>query len=158
MRTLDASSVVHAWDNYPVEKFPGLWQWLENQFQDRQLSMSSVAYIEVKDKFPAIAIWLTKAGVQKHAPDNEIIVEAMRLKQLLQIQNDEYRGGVGENDLFIIATAKILGVDLVSNEARQPKLPEILAKYKIPAVCQMSTVDVRCISFVQLIQGSDAVF
>jgi hypothetical protein len=47
---------------------------------------------------------------------------------------------------------------LISDEGRQFGKPDILAKYKIPAVCELQDVGVTCIKFLQLIRTSGAVF
>jgi len=31
MSLFDASSIIYAWDNYPPELFPPLWDWLEEE-------------------------------------------------------------------------------------------------------------------------------
>ena len=35
MQVFDASSMIHAWDNYPEPQFPGLWSWLAFQLANR---------------------------------------------------------------------------------------------------------------------------
>lgn len=66
---------------------------------------------------------------------------------------DKYHAdGVGENDVLIIATAKVENLELVSNESPQFKNPRSNAKLKIPAVCKISKVGVRCIDFLTLIK------
>jgi len=72
--------------------------------------------------------------------------------------SDNYRKGVGENDILIIATARAHGAELVSDEGTQTKLPDVMANMKIPAVCDMAAVSVPCISFVKYIKRSDVIF
>ena len=87
-----------------------------------------------------------------------ILEEALRIQGLLGIQNDQYGGGVGENDILIIATAKIEGVDLISDENKQPNLPENMKNYKIPAVCALPSVQVGSLNFLELIKNSGCIF
>ncbi len=35
MLAFDASSI-HAWDNYPIIQFPGLWDWMASQIAEKQ--------------------------------------------------------------------------------------------------------------------------
>jgi predicted nucleic acid-binding protein len=91
--------------------------------------------------------------------NSEVLAESLRIKHLLGIEEDQYHTkGVGENDIFIIATASVNGLTLISDEGRQFDKPKILAKYRIPAVCELQEVSVTCINFLQLIRTSGAVF
>ena len=82
----------------------------------------------------------------------------MRIKGLLDIAGDAYHSkGVDENDILIIAAARVHRGELVSNEARQ-QLPDIAKKRKIPAVCDMPEVAVPCINFIEYIKRTDEVF
>ena len=47
MRVFDASSMIYAWDNYPVQQFPGLWEWMADQISTEELQISAVAFDEV---------------------------------------------------------------------------------------------------------------
>lgn len=158
MLIFDASSIIYAWDNYPPDIFPPLWKWLAKQVSTNQITMSAVALDEVQHISPDCAQWLKDNDIERHAITNEILQESMRIKALLGIVNDRYGIGVGENDVFIISTALLLGVDLVSEEARQQGLPKVLANYKIPAVCNMQDVGVDCINFLDYIKSSGVVF
>lgn len=52
MRVFDASSMIYAWDNYPLQQFPGLWDWMADQIEQGELAMPSVALDEVAHKAP----------------------------------------------------------------------------------------------------------
>jgi hypothetical protein len=151
--------MIHAWDNYPLDQFPPLWNWISEEIDSQNLVMSSVAYEEVEHKAPECATWLRENGVTLVIPNDQILLEARRCKQLLGIAGDQYHAkGVDENDLFIIATAKMCGRELVSDEGRQATLPQLAAKRKIPAVCSMTGVRVVCMSFIEYLRRSNRVF
>jgi Domain of unknown function (DUF4411) len=159
MRVFDASSMIYAWDNYPIDQFPGLWGWMAEQVEAKQLTMPSVAFDQVLYKTPDCGQWLRDNNLDQLAGNNAILQEAMRIKGLLGIVDDNYHPkGVDENDILIIATARLSGAELVSDEERQPIQPRLSSKRKIPSVCSMPTVSISCINFVDYIKDSGAVF
>ena len=158
MHVFDASSMIHGWDNYPIEQFPALWEWMAAQIEDKHLVFPQTAYNEIKKRTPDCEAWLKCQSVIIISMDNIIMQEAFRIKGLLGIVDDKYGEGVGENDLFIIATAKISGGILVSNEKVQTNLPVKLANMKIPAVCNLESVRVQCIDFIRFLKESKSVF
>lgn len=159
MHTFDASSVLHAWDNYPIEHFPPLWDWIAGQIGAGFFSIPEIALEEVTKKAPECAEWLKEQGIQILPLTPQILQMAMAIRHQLGIVEDNYHPkGVGENDLLIIATAMDAGVPLVSDEGRQFKLPDKMGKYKIPAVCDLPGVNVKCINFIEFIRASGAIF
>jgi hypothetical protein len=50
MQVFDASSIIYAWDNYPIRQFPGLWEWMVKQIEDEKLAIPSIAFDEVEKK------------------------------------------------------------------------------------------------------------
>ena len=158
MQVFDASSALYAWDNYPSEQFPPLWTWLARQIATDELTVSEVALDEINHKSHDCGSWLKAQRISVHPMTQAILTDALRLKTLLGIRGELYGSGVGENDLFIIATARAHGADLLSDEARQPSLPVDRRKYKIPAVCVLAEVQVRSWSFVEYIKQSQVVF
>jgi len=158
MPVFDASSIIYAWDNYPIRQFPGLWDWLGEQIAEKKLAMPRVAFDEVAHKTPECAVWL-KDDIELVEIDNSVLNQAMAIKSLVGIIDDNYHPkGVGENDLLIIATACVYGAELISDEERQTTLPKEPTKKKIPAVCSMKEVTVPCINFLDFIKRSNAIF
>lgn len=154
----DASSLIHAWGNYPEPQFPGLWEWIASQFIAGEFVLPSIAHTEVGYKAPDCVEWLKTQGVNNLAVNNEIVQEAFRIKNLLGIVDDLYSAkGVDENDLLIIASAKVNHCKLCSEEA-QPTGPKLPANMKIPAVCKLESVTVPCLNFIELIKESEVVF
>lgn len=152
MYTFDASSIVHAWDNYPIDIFPSLWNWIAERINESEFSMPQCAFEECGYNSPDCHSWLNCYGITRYPLTANAIQYASAIKASLNISGNSYHSkGVDENDLFIISTAKDLSFDLVSNEAIQPTLSPMLSKYKIPAVCNLSSVGVHCVSFVNLL-------
>lgn len=159
MQVFDASSMIYAWDNYPLRQFPPLWNWVSTQIEGKLLVMPSVALEEVENKAPDCGEWLKNNNLEQLSISNAILQDAKRIKGLLNIMGDNYHPkGVGENDILIIATARAHGAELVSDEEKQRILPQVLSKRKIPAVCDMIEVSVICINFIEYIKRSEAVF
>ena len=159
MRALDASAILHAWDNYPLVQFPGLWQWLSGEMKTHELAISVVALEEVGHTASECANWLKAAGVLRLPMNANVVMKAMSIKQAIGITNDQYHPkGVDENDIFIIAAAKVYQAELITNEARQFGTQAEARKYKIPAVCDMAVVDVVHMNFLDYIQKSQQVF
>ena len=158
MRVIDASSIVHAWDNYPIEQFPRLWAWLEADCSKGDLRIPRPAMDEVSHVCPDCALWLRAVGTKIMPITNDVLIEATRIKGQLGIANDRYHPkGVDENDLLIIASARIAQSELISNEAKQPTLPSDTKQYKIPAVC-IRLAPPPAIDFLDHVKGSGLTF
>lgn len=157
MYSFDASSMIHAWDNYPPNNphFNSLWGWIAEQIEDREFSISKKALEEVSHKIPECGIWLNEQHIQVFELTPSALLTAQCIKTLLGIEEENYTKGVGENDLYIIAIAKETNTILISEESRQKKLPPLKSNYKIPAVCVMNEVSVQCISFIKLLKDNN---
>jgi predicted nucleic acid-binding protein len=155
----DASGILHAWDEYPIDNFPKFWQWIESEIRTGRFRISQVAFEEVGHKYPECATWLKEKGIKRLKVTNEVLVEAERIKELLEIEEEAYGAGVDENDLLIIAAARIEGETLLTQENRQPFDQSRKKKnYKIPTVCGLVEVAVHCQNVRELIQSSGKTF
>jgi hypothetical protein len=154
MYSFDASSMILAWDNYPRENlhFDSLWQWFSEQIDNKNFSISATALDEVCHKIPECGDWLKKNNIEIHPLTVTSLKTAQKIKTLLGIAEEKYTKGVGEKDLLIISVAKENGKTLVSDESRQNKLPDLKSNYKIPAVCDMPEVSIKCVSFIDLLK------
>ncbi len=123
------------------------------------LVIPSVAFEEVEHKTPECAEWLKDNEIERLGITNSILQDAKRIKSLIGVVGDNYHSkGVGENDLFIVATARAHGGDLISDEERQTNLPNEPRKKKIPAVCAMREISVPCVNFLEFIKRSNVIF
>lgn len=154
MHSLDASSIVYGWDNYRIDKFPKVWEWLESEIWVGNLVISVTALDEVGHVSPDCRIWLAAVPITTHTITPHMLSKALAAKAGLDITGDNYHAdGVDENDLLIIACADVTGTQLISNEAVQNIPPQNKSKYKIPAVCK-HVLKVPCISFLEYINSS----
>lgn len=64
--SFDASSMIHAWDNYPIENplFESLWDWMGEKVQSQEFVISKIAFDEVAHKIPDGGIWLKDNNVK----------------------------------------------------------------------------------------------
>jgi len=154
MYSFDASSMIHAWDNYPPANphFDSLWEWFSEEIDNKSFGISVKAMDEVKHKIPECGDWLKIKNIEVYPLTPSSLAIAQNIKTLLGIVEDQYTKGIGEIDLLIISIAKENGTTLVSDESRQHKLPNLKSNYKIPAVCDMLEVNVQCISFLELLR------
>ncbi|MBT4836508.1 MAG: DUF4411 family protein [Methylococcales bacterium] len=154
MYSFDASSIIHAWDNYPPENphFDSLWEWIGRKISNNQFGISKKALEEVEHKVPKCGEWLKDNNITIYPLTASALLTAQRIKNFLGIEEEKYTKGVGENDLFIIAIAKETQTISITEEGRQNNLPNLKSNYKIPAVCNMNEVNVECISFVELLK------
>lgn len=159
MLVLDASSIIYGWDNYPIDKFPRLWDWLAQEIGSVQLGISEIAFDEVEARSPDCYSWLRETEIQVIAIREEMLTLAATIKNMLGIHGDAYHPrGVGENDLLIISCAKVDGHRLVTDESRQPALPTQMKCYKIPAVCNLPAVKVTSMNFLELLKSAPGAF
>lgn len=154
MYNFDASSMIHVWDNYPIDNqhFEALWDWFANQVDNGNFVFSETAFIETNHKVPECGAWLKSYNLKIDKLSPDIIYQAQAIKTLLEIEEENYTTGVGENDILIVSNAKTSNSILITEESRQNNLPSKKSNYKIPAVCALNEVSVQCINFTELLK------
>jgi len=150
VRLIDASSILTAWDTYPIQQFPRVWEWMARLVANHELVLSEVNVDEVKHKSEECARWFQEHDCRHLDVSEAILQEAMRIQGLLGIVGDKYsKKGVDENDLICIATAKIHQVELISDEGVQFSPPFKPENSKIPRVCSLPEVQVHCMPLLK---------
>ena len=155
--TFDASSILHAWDEYPIGNFPKLWNWLGREIKRKNIIMLNDA-LEQSKKAPDCYKWLKKAGIHSDRVSQSILDFSLQITRKLGIMSGQYstREGVDEKDILIISHAEYAKRVLVTEEGRQSMLPKKRKDYTIPAVCDLRGIP-SC-RFVQVIKQSGQVF
>ena len=156
---LDASGIIHAWDNYPIANFPPFWDWIGAEIANGNYAICEVALDEVGHNSPECSKWLKEHGIRKILLNEEILLQAAEIKGILGIAAENYHAdGVDENDLLIAAAAAIEADTLLTEESRQPNLPLNRSRFKIPAVCELDEVSIASTNVRELIISSGMIF
>jgi hypothetical protein len=151
--SFDASSIVKLWDDYPIDNpvFSSLWQKFQENIDNGIFTISNVALKESKDKIDSSKFNQLVINITTYEQKVDDLRQTQQIKDLLNIVEDNYGIGVGENDIFIIVIAKRTNTILVNDEKRQNNLPQNKTKYKIPAVCNLSEVQLQNINLTELL-------
>ena len=158
---IDASAIIAAWnESHPIDVFPGLWPQLvahrTNMVlikpifdeidpisqQDRNMRKR-----EKTDKYP-LRMWMIDNQFVAIFVDEFIESRALELEREYQVKSNSK--GVSENDLKLIAYAKLYNKTVVTEEGKQPEKPKKKCDYKIPLVCDEQGV--KYINFVEMLR------
>lgn len=140
MYCIDNSSLIHGWNEaYPPDIFPTLWDKIQNLVDTQVLVSTEEVLMEILAGDDELCIWAKKQTDFFLPLDNEIqlavaeiLVDPINSKVL-----DKKKVGKTEADIFVIATAKVYGLKVVSNEKYvQPIDVPNARKIGIPNVCQ----------------------
>lgn len=131
---------------------------MEDLISRQEIQTVTLIQDEVKHKEPECHEWL-KGKITTIRPDDEITQEAFSIQQWLGGTGArKNQKGVSENDIFLIAAAKIRGMSIIANEAPQAAPPKKRQNYKIPLVCSQEENSVPCRSFINFVKNSGARF
>jgi hypothetical protein len=156
---VDASSIIYGWDNYPLNKFPKMWEWISSEIKSGVLSILAIALTEVENVCLECSLWLKNQSIITFPVTNDVLLEALRISHLHGIKDGLYHAkGFDENDAIIMTTAAKLDAVLISNEDKQINPPREIKKTKIPRACSHQSVSIQCINFLDYIKSTNVVF
>lgn len=156
----DANIFLTAWyKSYPRHIFFSLWKQLSeyrneiilikpifDEIEPFSPSDRKLPFDKKKKKYP-LRVWLEKNRFDTTDIDDETNAVSLDLEREYKISNESK--GAGQNDITLIAYAKIMGKTIVTFEAEQPQPPGKKSNYKIPLICREQ--DVVCIDFIKML-------
>jgi len=158
---VDTNVFITAWDiSYPKDTFPSLWNEIAKHKKDITLikpiydeinpmseSDKNKTDAEKTEKYP-LRMWLQKRDFTETPIDEK--VERLSLELEKKYETDTNSRGADQNDIKLIAYAKIENKPVVTLEASQVTPPKNKSNYKIPLICLEQGIE--CLNFVQMIR------
>lgn len=143
---LDSSSIIAAWDErYPPENFPAFWRQLDDALTSGLAVVPEAVIDELEKKSKDAHAWLKQRPTAIAGYSIAVQSEAKAIlaahPKLVMTKKIGFAA-----DPFVIATAVVHGLAVVSEEGRGSP-----AKPHIPDVCQIKGVD--CMRLVAMIKA-----
>ncbi len=161
---LDANIFISAWNSgYPIMVFPSLWKELAQCRNDLVLikpvfdeidpvssADNKMSLSKKREKYP-LHLWMIENHFEATAIIDEINAVSLELEKEYETNSDPK--GANQNDITLIAYAKVKIKTVVTFEENQPQKPGKKKNYKIPLICDEQ--DVECIEFVTMLGRLD---
>ena len=158
---IDANTLITAWNVcYPKEVFSSLWKKLAfhrsgiilikpifDEIDPISPNDKKMTKQEKADKYP-LRTWMIDNQFAETPIDESVESRSLELEKEDQIRSNSK--GVSENDLKLIAYARLNEKTVVTEEGKQPNKPGTKYNYKIPTVCAEQGVE--CINFVDMLR------
>ncbi|MBF2759549.1 MAG: DUF4411 family protein [Ectothiorhodospiraceae bacterium AqS1] len=147
---MDTSSLIKLWEDYPPHNpaYADLWKRFWEKCRQGLIVIPWATWKELfYQKSDDLRAEIIKQQGKPEPFEEEIEDEAKRLEKKYESQG-KLAGSrtVGESDLQNIVFAKVRKMTLVSEEKRTKE------KYKIPRVCKLPEINVRCIKLAKMIE------
>ena len=158
---LDANVFMAAWyKSYPQHIFSSLWEQLAEC--RRNIVLIKPIYDEIEPissadrklpiekkqgKYP-LRVWLEEHKFGATDINDETNALSLVLEREYEVKIESK--GASQNDITLIAYAKIMDKTVVTFEGEQPQRPAKKYKYKIPLICREQGVP--CIDFIGMLQ------
>jgi hypothetical protein len=133
---IDTSCLIAAWEErYPIDHFPKFWKLLDHAIQTGKIVAPLAVHDETDKKAKDLHAWLAERdGMFLELDENtQREVKAVLAKHPRLVAEKKQRYAA---DPFIIATAKMLGLTIVTEERptgslNRPNIPDVCADYGI---------------------------
>ena len=157
---LDANIFITAWNSgYPIRVFLSLWEQLAHCRNDLVLikpvfdEIDPISSADKKlpkekkiEKYP-LRVWMIENHFDAEPITDEINAVSLELEKEYETNNDPK--GANQNDITLIAYAKVKEKIVVTFEEAQPQKPGKKKNYRIPLICDEQGVE--CINFVAML-------
>ena len=158
---LDANIFITAWNsNYPMNVFPSLWEQLAqcrnnlvlikpvfDEIDPISSADKKLPTDKKREKYP-LRVWMTENYFDAEPITDEINAVSLDLEKEYETNNNPK--GANQNDITLIAHAKVKKKTVVTFEEEQDQKPGKKKNYKIPLICNEQGVE--CINFVEMLQ------
>ena len=145
---IDTSALIAAWyERYKPNRFPKLWDQLDQLIQERRLVSSTLVLRECsKQRSEELHDWLQPRSAMFQVPDETVQGQVDHIVNtytgLVSAGKEKFQA-----DPFVIALAKVSRLTVITEETGVGSLS------KIPGIC--NAMKVECINLMQLIDEED---
>lgn len=148
--SLDASSLIEAYHNYPIDNFPSLWAELEQLIKSDRLKMPELVFDEVKDK--ELKKWCEEKQLKSYI---RVTIDQIDQNKVQALTPKLVNPNTGESggDPWVIALAQDIQDCIV---VTQEKFSRNEDRPKIPNVCK--DLGIECINLLGLIKRENWIF
>ena len=152
---IDTSSLIHGWnEKYPPEVFASLWNDIENLINNGDLVSTEEVLMELNAGNDDLSIWASKQSSFFLPLDNQIQAEAAQILSdpINAKVLDSKKVGKNEADIWVIATAKVNNLIVISDETRylHPNNLQNARKISIRNVCE--NINIPHLNFLEFIK------
>lgn len=151
---IDTSSLIHGWnEKYPPEIFASLWSDIENLINDGDLVSTEEVLMELSAGNDDLSIWASKQNNFFLPLNNQIQTEAANIlaDPINSKVLDTKKVGKNEADIWVIATAKVNNLTVITDEKYvQPIDVPNARKISIRNVCE--NINIPHLNFLEFIK------
>ncbi|MBX7174426.1 MAG: DUF4411 family protein [Pyrinomonadaceae bacterium] len=151
---IDTSSLIHGWnEKYPPEVFTSLWNDIENLINSGDLVSTEEVLTELTAGNDDLSVWASKQTNFFLPLDGKIQVEAANIlaDPINSKVIDTRKVGKNEADIWVIATAKVNNLTVITDEKYvQPIDVPNARKISIRNVCE--NINIPHLNFLEFIK------